>query len=334
MRCAVRLLAPVLAIAAASLAGCGGSGDGYQLTAMFERTIGLYPSGDVQVMGIPVGHVDGIEIDGQVVRVEMTIDGDVPLPSDVRATIGQTQLIGERNVVLYPPWDAARAAAGEGRAADGDVIPRSRTDVPVEPDEGLQAFNDLARSLDADVVEGFLADSADVLGGRGEQIGRAIDQAAALGTTLAEVDQQLVAAAEHLHVLAGSLASRDQQLGTLVDRFSEATAVLAAERDGIASFLSSLVELTAQGRGLLDAYGEQLPGDIATATALASILERNTGSAHQLLGALPELARGIARSYRPDIDGLFLRANLSPTVQALIGVLADELGVLAPRAAP
>src|SRR3546814_16423458 len=113
----------------------------------------------------------------------MTIDSGVPLPSDVGATIGQTQLIGERNVVLHPPWSAELEDSGAERAGDGDVIPRERTEVPVEPDEGLQAFNELARSLDAEVVEGFLGDSAEVLEGRGEQLGAAIDQAAGPGTT-------------------------------------------------------------------------------------------------------------------------------------------------------
>ena len=332
-----RRLAVVALLAAAlvPVGGCGrGGGATYQLTAVFESTIGLYPSGDVQVMGMPVGHVDDIEIDGTSVRVEMTIDADVPLPADVQATIGQTQLIGERNVVLFPPWDAEQEAAGAPRARDGDVIPRARTQVPVEPDEGLQAFNDLAQSLDADVVRGFVSDAADVLDGRGDEIGQAIDQAAGLGRTLSEIDQQLVAAADDLHVLAGSLSTREEQLGRLVDSFSSATQVLADERQGISTFLTSLAELTTQGKGLLDAYGDQLPGDIAAATSLASILERNTHSADQLLSVFPLLAEGIARSYQPAIDGIYLRANVTPTVRNLLDVLSGQLGVLPPLVAP
>lgn len=323
------LVAVVAAAALLPLTGCGGGGgDSYRLTAYFERTVGLYESGDVQVMGMAVGRVESIEIDGSLVRVEMTIDGDVPLAADVRATIGQTQLIGERNVVLFPPWDAEQEAAGTQRIGDGDVIPRERTEVPVEPDEGLEAFNDLAQSLDGDVVEQFVSDSADVLEGRGARIGDAIDQAAGLGTALAEIDEQLVSAADHLHVLAGSLASRDQQLGSLVDSFAAASDLLAAERNSISAFLASLVDLVDQGKGLLETYGDQLPGDIATATALASILERNTSSIDQLLTVFPRLAAGIADSYQPAIDGIYLRANVTGTLQALLDVFTNQLGVL------
>lgn len=324
------LVAGIVAMAAlVPVTGCGGGGgDSYHLTAYFERTVGLYESGDVQVMGMAVGRVQSIDIDGALVRVEMTIDGDVPLPADVRATIGQTQLIGERNIVLFPPWDAAKEAAGAQQIGDGGVIPRERTEVPVEPDEGLEAFNDLAQSLDGDVVEQFVSDSADVLEGRGARIGEAIDQAAGLGTALAEIDEQLVAAADNLHVLAGSLATRDEQLGSLVDRFAAATDLLAAERESISAFLASLVDLVDQGKGLLETYGEQLPGDIASATALASILERNTSSIDQLLTVFPLLAAGIADAYQPAIDGLYLRANVSGTTQALLDVLVNQLGVL------
>jgi phospholipid/cholesterol/gamma-HCH transport system substrate-binding protein len=327
VRARVALVALLLG-AVVPLASCGGGGGGYHLTAEFASTVGLYPSGDVHVMGIPVGRVDSITIVGTGVRVEMTIDSDVPLPDDVHATIGQTQLIGERNVVLFPHWDAEMAAAGKGKIADGDVIPLARTQVPVEPDEGLEAFNDLAQSLDAETVGGLVHDAAGVLEGRGDEIGNAIDQAARLGTTLAEVDEQLVAAAEDLHRLAGSLSTREEQLGRLVEQFSQATALLAGERDGIGAVLTALVDLTDQGQHLLDTYGDQLPGDIATVTALASILERNTASTNQLLATFPELAETIEAAYQPEIDGFYLRANVTPSLSALLDVLTDQLGVL------
>lgn len=322
------VLGLVAAVSLLPLTACGGGGeDGYRLTALFDSSVGLYEHGDVHVMGIPVGSVESIDIDGTTVRVEIVVDDDVPLPDDVQATIGQSQLIGERNVVLFPPWDAEHEASGAGKAADGDVIPTERTVEAIEPDEGLQAFNDLAKSLDTDAVNGFIADSRTVLEGRGEKIGAAIDQAAGLGTTLAEVDQQLLSAAENLHVLAGTLADRDQQLGQLVDRFSVATDVLAQERDGIGSLLSSLVELTSQGKGLLDAYGGQLPGDIANATAFTSILSTNVDSIDSLLQSLPPLAIGIGNAYRPELDALYLRASITPTLQALLDALTGPLGL-------
>lgn len=323
-----RLVAAVLAITLTG-AGCaalpfGDSGDTYTLTAVFEQTVGLYETSDVLVMGVPVGSTRSIEVDGTTVVVEMSIDSDVPLPVDVQATIGQVQLIGERNIVLYPPWDAEMAAAGIDKAANGDRIELDRTVTPVEPDEGLQAFNDLASSLDADVVGGFLDDSARVLDGRGESLGRAIDQTARLTTTLTDVDEQLLDGADAIRTLAGSLADRDAQLGRLVDRFAEASSVIAAERDGIAELLDALVAMTDIGDELLATYGDTIPADIATTAALLSVFEANRTSIDQLLRGFPTIADGLARSEQDEHGGLLLRSQLTPTVLSIL----DTLGVL------
>lgn len=328
-----------LAVAAGPLAsGCSVVGDdgpdGYHLVAMFPSAVGLYPFGDVSVMGVGVGTVDAVEIDDDHVRVEMTIKHGIPLPSDVQATIEPLTLIGERNVVLFPPWDAAMAKADADKAQDGDVIPLSRTKAPVEPDEALEAFNDLARSLDPTNLGNLVTDSSEVLDGLGDDLGTALDQAAGITGTLAEVDGRLVDAADSLHVLAGSLVTRETQLGSLVRSFSDVTAVIASEREGIRRFLSSIVGLTEEGSEILAKYGEQLPTDIAHMTALAMLLADNADAAQQLIGAFPDVAEGIARGYQPDIQGIYLRASLTPTLVGLLDVFADILGVLPARTAP
>ena len=333
----VRLVVAV-ALAAAPLAGCGltgdGVADGYRLTAHFDTAVGLYPFGDVSVMGVAVGTVDAVEIDDDHVRVEMTIDPDVPLPADVQATIEPLTLIGERNVVLYPPWDEAMAAAGEERARPGAVIPRQRTSTPAEPDEALQAFDELARSLEPETVADLVTGADEALRGLGDELGLAIDQTSGITTTLAEVDEQLLDAADSLHVLAGSLLEREEQLGALIRTFSSTTDVLASERAGIERFLSSIVTLTEQGRSVLATYGDQLPADIAHLSALALVLDANARAAEQLVASLPEVAEAIEQGFQPEIGGVYLRANATPTLLGLVDVLRDLLGVLPPEAGP
>ena len=110
--------------------------------------------------------------------------------------------------------------------------------------------------------------------------------------------------------------------------------MLADEREGIRSFLSSLVDLTEQGRSILATYGEQLPQDIAHFTALAMLLDANSDAAEQLVSAFPDVAEGIARGYQPDIGGIYLRANGTPTLVGLLEVFRDLLGVLPPGPTP
>ena len=322
-------LALVALLALALVPSCSrGDGETYHLTAYFERAISLFPHGDVIVMGIDVGTVDAVEIEDTRVRVELSIRTDVPLPDDVQATIEPLTLIGERNVHLFPAWTAEMEAEGRGRAQDGDEIPLDRTQVPVEPDEGLQAFNELAQSLDPDVVGQLITDSADALDGQGETIATAIDQASDLTSLFATLDTQLIAAAEDLEQVAASLGTRDAQLRTLVTSFADASGVLAAERDSIAALLSSLVGLTAQGQSLLDLYGEQLPGDVANLTSLLLVLDGHDEAIDDLLASFPMITETIRDAYRPSIDGFNLVANLTPSFVNLYDSFLENLGLL------
>lgn len=321
-------LGGALAIVGALPACGGGDGGTYHLTAYFERAISLYPHGDVIVMGIDVGTVEEVAIEDTRVRVEMEIRDDVPLPADVQATIQPLTLIGERNVYLFPAWTAADTEAGRARAADGDEIPLDRTQVPVEPDEGLQAFNDLAESLDPEVVGQLVSDSADALDGQGELISTAIDQAASLTGLFAGLDTQLVAAAENLDQVAATLNTRDAQLRTLVDSFSTATGVLAAERESIATFLSSLVDLTAQGQSILDLYADQLPADIADLTQLLLVLDTHGDDIDALIASFPQITEALRDAYQPSIDGFNLVANTTPSFVGIYNNLLENLGLL------
>lgn len=337
------LLLVVLAAPSCSLIGGGG---GYQVTAYFERAVALYPFGHVNAMGISVGRVDAVEIEDTRVRVEMTINDDVPLPADdpdtdaydgVRATIAPLTLIGERNVVLFspddrgrvgPPWTQALEDAGAERAGDGYEIPLEVTIVPVEPDEALAAFDELARAVDPDAVTELVTSAANATEGQGQNFNALLGEASELTTNLAELDNQLVDAAANLHVLASAVNSREQQLSSLINSFSEATAVLASEREGIASFLDALVRLTNEGTWFLDTFENQLPGDVAIVTQLVATLVNNTESLRTLLAAFPAVTDILRQGYDTDRGMTILNVLLAQSAnEGLAPLIEDVLGV-------
>lgn len=319
-----------VAVLAASTAGCGlvgGDEGGYAVTVYFDSAIGVYPSGDVMVMGLPVGSVDDIEVEDTRVRVDLTIDDGVPLPADVNASIEAETVLGERNVSLFPAWSAALQEAGAPRLSDGAVIPVARTSVPVEPDEALQAFTDLAAELDADKVGDLLADSASILDGRGETIGRGIDAAAGLTDTLADIDQPLLDAAASLNSVAGVLNERDAQLRSLIDSFGGAVSVLASERDDIRRLLTGMVALTDEAGALLDVHGERLPGTIATLATTMGVIDASSASVETIVDVLPQVAESFEKAYREDLGGFFLKVDTLAVVDTVVRQLIDALGL-------
>lgn len=328
LRSAMASTAVVAALAGALFASCGsGSGATRTITAEFDSAVGVYATGDVVVLDQVIGTVEEVELRDDAVVVEMSIRDDIPLPADVHATIEAQTVLGERSITLFPAWNAELEAAGADTLEDGDHIPRERTEVPVEPDQALQAFNELLAGLDPDAVGGLVSDGATILDGRGQRISEAISGVSGLSETLAAVDEPLLATAVSLNQVAGVLNQRDAQLRQLIDDFGAAVGTLADERAQVEALLGSLVVLTDQTRQLLDSHAERLPATIATLAATLNVVEANTTTLTVLTDTLPEVTESFEAAYKPDIGGFYLNVNTLAVAETVVKQLLDAVGV-------
>jgi phospholipid/cholesterol/gamma-HCH transport system substrate-binding protein len=148
--------AVIAAIVLVALVLFGGAGvGGYKVKARFLNAGQLVKGNPVQVGGVPVGSVGGIEItdDGHA-EVELKIDGDhAPLRRGTRAEIRQFSQSGlaNRYVDLSLPPDS------DDEIPDGGVIDTDNTVTQVDLDE-------LYNTLDAETrrsLQGFFKGSAD-----------------------------------------------------------------------------------------------------------------------------------------------------------------------------
>lgn len=323
-----RLLAALIIAGAAFLPGCGGDGGGgMEVTVLFDSAVGVYETSDVLSLDAAIGTVEDVELTGDNVRVVLSLRDDVPLPADVQATIEAQTVLGERNVTLFPAWSAELESSGAERLADGDTIPLERTSVPVEPDEALQAFNELVASLDPDVVGGLVTDSATILDGRGERVGASIDAATDLTETLQAIDGPMLEAAASLNQVASVLNTRDAQLRALIDDFGVAVEVLAGEREQVQGLLSSLVGLSGEVTAILDVHGERLPPTIATLVAAMQVVETNRDTITVLADQLPVVTESFEAAYKEDIGGFFLKVNTLAVAETVVIQLLDAVGL-------
>ncbi len=87
-------------------------------------------SGDVNI-----GNVTKIEVQDWHALVTMRINGDVHLPANSTAKVGQTSLLGAMHIELAPPVDQAARGGAEGRFGDtavgGQHLPHHRADAGV-----------------------------------------------------------------------------------------------------------------------------------------------------------------------------------------------------------
>jgi phospholipid/cholesterol/gamma-HCH transport system substrate-binding protein len=105
--------APAVVAAALLAVGLAGSApaaaDTREITAYFSSAISVYGNGSVKVLGLNAGRVTKVVPQGDTVMVKMKMDGDVPLPEDVKATVVPGSLIGERYIQLFPAWTEGKA---------------------------------------------------------------------------------------------------------------------------------------------------------------------------------------------------------------------------------
>jgi virulence factor Mce-like protein len=213
------------------------------------------------------------------------------------------------------------------RARDGDVIPRSRTQVPIEIDDILKSVTDLAHALNPNDVRNLVSSAANTVQGHGQDFNAALQQVTGFTGTLAEQDQQLIQVANNIHQLASTLNSRQQELGALIEAFSQATGVLASERQQLTKFLTALVQLSQQGQLLLNGLQQQLPGDIANLAKVVLTVQVNAAGLSQFLDSVPHIATVVIESFSPTFNLFQLRFDLSQSAKEILARLINSLGL-------
>src|ERR1700731_1805049 len=114
------------------LPGTEGIGKGaYTIQAQLPDVVVIQPNTRVRVADVNVGNVTNIEVQDWHALVTMRINGDIHLPANSTAKVGQTSLLGSMNIELAPPRDEAP----HGQLKSGSVIPRSRAATYPTPEQ-------------------------------------------------------------------------------------------------------------------------------------------------------------------------------------------------------
>jgi len=316
------LVATVLLAATGGCSLLPGGGGSYRLTAYFSAVPSLYEQAKVKVLGLDAGIVEKLTVEGNRIRADLLIDGEVPLPAGVGAVVASQNTLGERNVVLHPPW-----TPGKPRIEPGAVIPLERTDLPVEIDDALEAFTKLTDALDTKKTSEVAANLADTVRGRGKQINGALADAASLSRTLAGQDEQLIELAEGLNRIATNLNRREKQVKTTIDAFAEAGATLADERERMKRFISGLAELVQRGDVLIEAYQERLPKGVANLAELVLTLKVNSESVATGIASTQKFLGNMITAWDRENHVLKIRVVLNALTRAWLTPLFEAMGM-------
>lgn len=256
-------------------------------TARLEHTGGLRAGEDVQVAGVSSGEVKSIELDGDKVLVEFTLDKDIDLGKDTTAAVRVATLLGTHFLKIDP------RGAGE---LSGDTIPLEQTSVPYNLQDVLESGAEALGELDPKLLAKALTTLSDTIGATGEELGPALDGI----TRVSEVVATRVNQADGLLKSAKSVA----------DQLSAST--------------GDIVTLMKQSQLVLDEIvrrRDALHKLLVDATALLKALNSITATAEKEIGpALKDLntTLDVLRAHEKDLKSTF--DTLAPTVRYLTNV--------------
>ena len=246
----------LMVVGALTLSGCdfsvysvplpGGAklGDNpYSVKVEFRDVIDLVPQSSVKVDDVTVGKVKDIQVRGGHAEVTVQLRREVKLPDNAVAKIRQTSLLGEKFVSLAPP----DSGASNGRLANGDVIPLSRTGRNPEVEEVLGALSLLLNGGGVAQLKMISTELNKALGGRETDVRSLLAQ---LKTFMGQLDtnkDQIVRAIESLNRLAVALNKQKPSITLALDRLPRAVASINRQRDDLVKMLKALSNLSTIG---------------------------------------------------------------------------------------
>jgi phospholipid/cholesterol/gamma-HCH transport system substrate-binding protein len=308
------------------------------LTVDFPRVNSLYKNSDVRILGVPVGQVKQLKAEGDHVEATIEYEGDIRLPTDVKAVIISPAIVGDRFVQLAPAY------SGGAVLPDNAKLGIDRSAVPVELDEIFKSLNDLSVALGPEGANkdgsfsNLIEDSAKQLDGQGRQLNETLTNFAKLSSTLSNNKDELFGSIREIEQFVNLLQRNDASVRSFFDSTARVSNVLEEERDDLAKTLEYLSKALIDVRTLVKDNRGTLRKNVDNLQRLARVLARhNEDIEHTLIDAPVALgdlglAGGSSKTgtleARADLGRTFgdLLAHPQELPGLLCNILADPLG--------
>jgi phospholipid/cholesterol/gamma-HCH transport system substrate-binding protein len=210
--------------------------------------------GDVRVNGVLVGQVRSVDDDGKeaVIKVAVEPDAAKEIPANVGVQIIPTTLFGQKFISFVRP------AAPEGSLHDGEVIPAGRVQTNVELSKILADLFPLLRAVQPAQLNYTLNALATALQGRGEELGRTLDQ---LDGYLGAISDKLPTLKQDLVSLADVADTYDLAAPDLIDVLGNVTVTsktVIQKADDLEAFFGDVQGLATTSTRVLSDNGQNL----------------------------------------------------------------------------
>ncbi|MBI3217286.1 MAG: virulence factor Mce family protein [Mycobacterium sp.] len=241
----------LIGLAAAAMTACGnwqglnslpmpgtaGKGPGaFTIQAQMPDVDNIEQNSRVRVGDVTVGNVTRIERQGWNALVTMKLDGNVQLPANATAKVGQTSLLGSLHIELAAPTDVAP----EGHLHEGSLIPLANGSSYPTTEQTLSAVALLLNGGGVGQVQDITKAFSTAFNGREGDLRSLIEQLDKFISYANDQKGDIIAATESLNSLVGQFAGQKPVVDEALKTIPEALEVLKDQRNQLADALTQL----------------------------------------------------------------------------------------------
>ena len=263
------------------LPGVQGVGPGaFTIQAQMPDVDNIEQNSRVRVGDVNVGTVTKIERQDWHALVTMRLDGDVQLPANATAKLGQTSLLGSLHIELAPPTDEPP----RGKLHDGSLIQLKSAGKYPSTEQTLAAIALLLNGGGIGNVQDITDALSTAFAGRENDLRSLIEQLDKAIGYLNDQKHDIIAASESLNNLIGQFAEQKPVVDKALKTIPDALAVLSEQRDNLSEALAQLGKFSALAADSVNQTKEALVQELKD---LGPVLE-------SLANAGPALTRALS----------------------------------------
>ena len=261
----------------------GGGPRSYEVQAELPDVNYLQPNSPVLVGDVNVGTVTRIERRGWHALVAMRLNGDVHLPSNATAKLGQTSLLGTLHMELAEPT----GRAPEGKLHNGSVIPLANSAAYPSTDASLAAVSMLLNGGGIGQIQDITAAFATAFAGRERDLRNLLGQVDEFTARLDGQTGDIIAATDSFNNLARQFADQKPVLDKAIRTIPDALGVLKDQRNDLAEAFDTFGKFSALSA---DSVNQTKKNLVQEFKQLVPVLEALANSGTDLTRSLSSLA--------------------------------------------
>lgn len=278
--------------------------------AQLADVTGLTTGTPVDVAGVQVGQVSSISVQRGHALVGLSIDNQVRLRKGTDVGLRWKNVIGQKDVYLYPSQRGPRLRPGQTIPLGHDV-----TDASVNA--FLNSLGPLLQAINPREANAFVVNVSGALNGDTAEIDQLLNNGAKISSTVGALDAQVGHVIGSLDQVLTAIAQRSGDVGTLVANLDTVARSLASRNDLLDTLVGNLSTVAGDMATLIGQNRSTLSATIADLNTAVTTIDAHQA---QLARTLTTLGSGLAPYVEISSYGQWFQ------VQTVYNCLANQAG--------